>query len=371
MKITICFTGGGTAGHVYPGLSVLEMAAEKCIKNGTEHDFFWIGSSSGMEKRLLEEENIRYYGISTGKFRRYFSLRNFTDIFRISGGLLQSFRILLKEKPDLVFSKGGYVSVPPVIAAFIMRIPVITHESDYTPGLATRINSCFSKYIMLSLDDTKKYFKKRFYDKLLVTGNPVRKIFFNGSSEAGRKFLGITNDKPVLLVLGGSQGAREINTLIHELSEKLSSDFNIIHQCGDLDYNPDEVNGVSDYYQVPFFRSELSDVIAAADIVISRGGAGTIWELSAAGKASILIPLRGSGTRGDQVKNSRYLVSLEAADMLCDKVITGEMLYKKIVSLMNNMEMLEKYRKNIKNISSGDPSDIISEKILETAGGRL
>ncbi len=370
MKIKICFTGGGTAGHVYPGISVLEKTAEKAVENNIETDFFWIGSSSGMEKRLLAETDIRFFGIQTGKLRRYFSLRNFTDLFKICAGLVQSFFILLREKPDLLFSKGGYVSVPPVLSASLLNIPVITHESDYSPGLATRINSRFSKEILVSIEETKKYFKDKYQKNITVTGNPVRKKFFSGNPESGKKYLGIENNLPVILVLGGSQGAVEINRLIRALSGRITDKFNIIHQCGEKDYQPEAGKDLPNYYQVPFFREEFPDILSAADLVVGRGGAGTIWELSAAGKASVIIPLRGSGTRGDQVMNSRFLKSIDAAAVLDDKIITEDMLYNKILSLFANNDILNKYSKNIRIITKKDPAESISDKILKTAGGK-
>ena len=369
MKIKICFTGGGTAGHVYPGISVLDSLDEKGKKKGFESNFFWIGSSSGMEKNLLSEAEIKYYGIQTGKLRRYFSLKNFTDLFRIAAGLFQSFFILLKEKPDLVFSKGGYVSVPPVITAWLLKIPVITHESDYSPGLATRINSRFSVKILVSIGDTVKYFKEKYKSRIIETGNPVRKRFFTGNASEGKKFLGIENSLPVILVLGGSQGASEINNLIRDILGKIADKYNVIHQCGEKDYQPhfgkDQVN----YYQRPFFKEEFPDILASADLVVSRGGAGTIWELSAAGKASVIIPLRGSGTRGDQVMNCRFLKSIDAASVLDDEIITGEMLLEQIDKVFSDKNISEKYMKNIKIITKKDPADKISDIIIGSAGG--
>ena len=365
MKIKICFTGGGTAGHVFPGISVLEKIEEKSKKGDFETDYLWIGSSSGMEKRLLADSGIKYYGIQTGKLRRYFSLQNFTDLFKIAAGLFQSFFILLKEKPDIVFSKGGYVSVPPVISGWMLRIPVITHESDYSPGLATRINSRFSEKILISIDDTEKYFKPEYKKKLSVTGNPVRKKFFTGNAEKGKEYFGISNNLPVILVLGGSQGASEINNLIRSILDKLTENFNVIHQCGERDYNPDFGKDNKNYYQVPFVRDEFPDILASADLVVSRGGAGTIWELSAAGKAAVIIPLRGSGTRGDQVLNCSFLKAIDAASVLDNKVISEDMLYNQIKSIFENRETIVKYTENIKAITKKDPAEKISDIIIK------
>ncbi len=365
MKIKICFTGGGTAGHVYPGISVLEKIRQRSKKDGFESVFFWIGSSSGMEKNLVADTGINYYGIRTGKLRRYFSFKNFTDIFNIITGLFQSFFILLKEKPDIVFSKGGYVSVPPVFSAWLLRIPVITHESDYTPGLASRINSPFSEKILVSIDSTVKYFKEKYKEKIEITGNPVREKFFTGNADAGKKILKINNNLPVLLILGGSQGAFEINKLTRDIFNKISDNYNIIHQCGVKDYNPDFGKNNKNYFQFPFFKNEFPDILACADLVISRGGAGTIWELSAAKKAAVIIPLRGSGTRGDQVMNCSFLRSIDAASVLDDKLVTGDMLFNEINKLFLDKSLIQNYEKNISTITKENPAEKISDTILK------
>ena len=322
-----------------------------------------------MEKSLLSDTDIKYYGIQTGKLRRYFSLENFTDLFRIAAGLIQSFFVLLKEKPDLLFSKGGYVSVPPVITAWLLKIPVITHESDYSPGLATRINSRFSVKILVSIGDTVKYFKEKYKSRIVETGNPVRKRFFSGNPSAGKKFLGIENSLPVILILGGSQGASEINSLIRDILGKIAGKYNVVHQCGEKDYKPEFGKEYEEYYQKPFFKEEFPDILASADLVISRGGAGTIWELSAAGKASVIIPLRGSGTRGDQVMNCSFLRSIDAASVLDDKIITADMLLEQINSIFSDKMLLMKYMENIKIITKKDPADKISDIIIQSAGG--
>ena len=216
----------------------------------------------------------------------------------------------------------------------------------------------------------KKYFNKKYHDKIAETGNPVRKSFFSGKAEDGRKFLGINNSLPVILVLGGSQGAAEINNLIRLILGKISDKYIIIHQCGEADYKADFGTEYENYFQVPFFKNEFPDILASADLIVSRGGAGTIWELSAAGKASIIIPLRGSGTRGDQLMNCRYLRSINAASVIDDKIITDDMLIEKIDLLFNNSLKLDELRKNIKIITKTDPADQIAGIIIKYAGGK-
>ncbi|MCL2295007.1 MAG: undecaprenyldiphospho-muramoylpentapeptide beta-N-acetylglucosaminyltransferase [Spirochaetes bacterium] len=374
MKITVCFTGGGTAGHVFPGLAVMDSLAKFC-KNanagtGVSSDFFWIGSSSGMEKKLLKERGIKFIGIPAGKLRRYFSFRNFTDIFKIMAGIIASLCILLRKRPDIIFSKGGYVSVPSVFAGKILGIPVITHESDYTPGLATRINKRFSKLILLSFEESKKFFEEKYHNKLYFTGNPVRKIFYSANSAAGRKIASVSEDIPVIMVIGGSLGAREINGLIEKLLPELLKNYYVIHQSGnnkiseDISKLPEEFK--KRYKRYSFIGNEIADFIAASDIVISRAGAGLIWELAAVGKASILIPLRGKGTRGDQVENAGFLRSKEAAIVLDDEEILPDTLYNTIVSLISNKELIKKMENKIKELSKPESGDYISQKILES-----
>ena len=362
----ICFTGGGTAGHVFPGISVIN---ELCEDDGIDSgDFLWIGSNSGMEKRLVEARGIRFKGIASGKLRRYFSLRNLTDIFKITAGFFQAFFLLLKERPGIIFSKGGYVSVPPVIAGHILGIPVITHESDYTPGLATKINSMFADRILLSVDETLKYIKPKYRDKAVVTGNPIRKEFFHGDRAKGLAFLGLDEKKPVILIIGGSQGSGELNSLIYELRHKLTEKYYVVHQTGagsaGIDGDPIGKSDVAGYIQLPFIKEEIYHVIAAASLVITRAGAGSLWELSAEKKAALLIPLRGSGTRGDQVLNANYFRAQDAASVLDDKIITADQLYEAIEDIFTSGK-LEKFSSNIGKMAKPDSAKKIKEIICQ------
>ncbi|MDY5049022.1 MAG: glycosyltransferase, partial [Treponema porcinum] len=239
--ITIVCAGGGTGGHIYPGLAVADAVRTVCAENNRTVHIYWIGNSSGMDKTIVEK-NIgadgkpsadRFYGIPSGKLRRYFSLKNFFDLFKIFAGFIASFFILLKIKPDVLFSKGGFVSVPPCFSARILRIPVYTHECDFTPGLATRINAKSAKKILVSYKETAGFLGVSSAQKCIVTGNPVRPVFYSASAERGRSFLGIeAADKPVLLVLGGSLGARQINYLVKENIEWLCRRFIVVHQTG-------------------------------------------------------------------------------------------------------------------------------------------
>ncbi len=359
MSRKICFTGGGTAGHVFPGLSVIEALCSR--HNYKKDDFIWIGSTSGMEKKLLDEAGIQFRGILSGKLRRYFSWQNFTDILKIALGFIQAFCILLKVHPAIIFSKGGYVSVPPVLAGKLLGIPVITHESDYTPGLATKINAHFSNKILLSVEETKKYLKPAFQSKCVVVGNPVRTMFYSGNAAKGLAFLGLDTKKPLIFVVGGSQGSGEINDLIYSIRRELAEKYYVAHQVGARStIGKADVDG---YIQIPFIKEEIADVIAASDLVVTRAGAGSLWELSAAGKASVLIPLRGSGTRGDQVKNALYFKEQNAAAVLMDDTIKSQDLLAEIESIAGT-ERGQAYSVKMAQMARKDSAEAIAQQII-------
>ena len=319
---TFVFAGGGTGGHIYPGLAVADELRALASESGKEINIVWLGNSSGMDKNLVEKSGSvdSFIGIPSGKLRRYFSFKNFVDFFKIFAGALKSFFVLLKLRPAVLFSKGGFVSVPPCFAASILKIPVFTHECDFTPGLATRLNSRFATNILVSYEETKTYFSKEKREKIIVTGNPVRPAFYSPNPEAGRQFLfsersDYNPDKPLLFVLGGSLGAHQINELVAKNLDWLTERFNVVHQCGakDADSMPQNHEG---YFLHPFIYSQMCDVISCADVILSRAGANSIWECSVLGKPMVLIPLCGSGTRGDQVDNAHYFEEKGAAIVL-------------------------------------------------------
>ncbi|MBQ7539067.1 MAG: undecaprenyldiphospho-muramoylpentapeptide beta-N-acetylglucosaminyltransferase [Treponema sp.] len=329
---TFVFAGGGTGGHIYPGLAVCDELRSLAEKNNQEIKIIWLGNSSGMDKNLVEKSGSvdLFVGIPSGKLRRYFSLKNFSDLFKIFAGLVKSFFVLLRLRPAILFSKGGFVSVPPCVAARFLRIPVFTHECDFTPGLATRLNSKFASKILVSYDETKSFLPKEKRELAVVTGNPVRPVFYNTNPEEGRKFLfsersDYDPEKPLLLVLGGSLGAHQINELVASNLDWLAERFNVVHQCGakDADSMPKNHPG---YFLHPFIYKEMSDVISAADIVLSRAGANSIWECSVLGKPMVLIPLCGSGTRGDQVDNARFFEERGAAIVLLGEYAESDYL---------------------------------------------
>lgn len=375
-KIVIVFAGGGTGGHIYPGIAIAD-ELKKNSNESTKIEIHWIGNSKGMDSAIIEKNLLSsggsifcFHGIPCGKLRRYFSLKNFTDFFKIFAGFIKSFFILKKIKPDFLFSKGGFVSVSPCAAAAILKIPYFTHECDFTPGLATRINSKKASKILISYEETKNYFSSFQKEKCIVTGNPVRPAFYNDSSEAGKKFLGIDNGckKNILLILGGSLGANQINNLVIECLDELKKDFIVVHQTGKkfAQENPDIMSSGDDSYKpYEFIFNEMVSVIQSADIIISRAGANSLWECAVCSKPMILIPLCGAGTRGDQVDNAEYFSSKGAAIALTGKDATKENLLNAL-SEMKISETRNKFAENCKSIcKEKKPSEIIANLILE------
>jgi UDP-N-acetylglucosamine--N-acetylmuramyl-(pentapeptide) pyrophosphoryl-undecaprenol N-acetylglucosamine transferase len=263
-----------------------------------------------MDRKIVEGAGMEFFSIPSGKLRRYFSLQNITDVFKIAAGFFTARHILKQERPSLLFSKGGFVSVPPCVAAKTLGIPVFTHESDYSPGLATRINSRFAERIFIPYGESEAFYRGRSAGKVSVSGNPIRTEFAGADAAKGRAFLGMGDDERVLLVLGGSLGSLEINALVRASLPELTKYYTVIHQTGEND----EVSEPSARYKpYAYFRDEIPHIIAAAELVLCRSGAGTIWECKSLGKPMVLIPLRGSASRGDQVENARLFEKAGAA----------------------------------------------------------
>ncbi|MCQ2612908.1 MAG: UDP-N-acetylglucosamine--N-acetylmuramyl-(pentapeptide) pyrophosphoryl-undecaprenol N-acetylglucosamine transferase [Treponemataceae bacterium] len=332
----IAFTGGGTGGHIYPGLAVADelrkmLADNDAAGENEEIKFLWIGCNKGMDKSVVEKSGScdAFAGIPSGKLRRYFSLQNVADVFKIIGGFFAAFFVLLKYKPVVLFSKGGFVSVPPCYAAKLLKIPVFTHECDVTPGLATRLNSKCAEKILLSFEKTQKYFSEDMASRLVVTGDPVRPVFYEADRSAGLKFLGLETepDKPVLLVLGGSLGAKQINDLVTANLDWLCERFYVVHQTGKAWAEENDIEALKkqhpDYLPYPFIYGEMPHVMAAGDVVLSRAGSNFLWECAVTAKPLVLIPLSGSGTRGDQVDNAALFLEKEAAFVLGGRTVDG------------------------------------------------
>lgn len=371
--LTVVFAGGGTGGHIYPGIAVCEELKVLAKKNNTELKIIWFGNKSGSDKNIVEKSGIKsksvdaFSGIPSGKLRRYFSVRNFLDIFNVAAGFFVSFFLLIRLKPALLFSKGGFVSVPPCVAAAALKIKVFTHECDFTPGLATKINSRFASGIFVSYDETKRYFSGKLKEKIgkiTVTGNPVRLEFYNADAEKGLEFVFGSKDfkkkKPVLLVLGGSSGARQINLLVKENLEWLCERFFVVHQTG-LKQEQAEESALQaekhkgDYFPFAFIYEQMCDVTACADIVLSRAGANSIWECSCLGKPLILIPLSGSGTRGDQCDNAKFFEERGAALVLEGENAVSKNL-KACLEKMTDEDFRKKTAESCAELSKGEKS---------------
>ena len=285
----IVFTGGGTAGHVTPNIALIPKL------KSLGYDIHYIGSYEGIERKLIEDYRIPYYGISTGKLRRYFDLKNFSDPFRVIKGFMEAKQVLKTLKPDIVFSKGGFVSVPVVRAASSLKIPCIIHESDMTPGLANSLCIPVAKKVCCNFPETLQNLPE---EKAVLTGSPIRAELTKGSKEKGLSMCSFHGGKPVIMVIGGSLGAAGINTLVREALPKLLDDFQIVHICGKEKID-NLLLSTDGYKQFEYVKEDLKDLFAIADIVISRAGANAICELLALRKPSLLIPLPRKPRRSD------------------------------------------------------------------------
>ncbi len=322
----IVLTGGGTAGHVIPNIALLPMLQKQGF------NVVYIGSKEGMEKDLIKACNIPYHGISAGKLRRYFNLKNFTDALRVVKGFGDALSVLRKEKPDIVFSKGGFVTVPVVLAARWKRIPVIIHESDITPGLANKISLPFATAVCVTFPETIKAIPKK---KSYLTGTPIRSELFAGNKDKGLKICGFKSDKPVLLVMGGSLGAQRINECLCKAYEKLTERFNIVHIVGKGNLN--NINHPS-YKQFEFVSKELPHIFAATDIIVSRAGANAISEFLALKKPNLLIPLPLSASRGDQILNAESFEKQGFSKVLPEENMTPGSLLNEVWDLWENRQ---------------------------------
>ena len=345
MSLSIVFTGGGTAGHVTPNLALIkEFKAEGWNIN-------YIGSAEGIEKGMIQNVGIPFHAVSSGKLRRYFSLKNLLDPFKIVAGIVQSFFLFHKLKPDVVFSKGGFVAFPVVVGAWLNRIPVVAHESDMTPGLANRLSFPFVNKICLTFEAGKKHFKRQ--DKIEVTGTPIREQLFVGSRSKGLEMCGFNNEKPCLMVIGGSLGAGSINQSVRDALGQLTEQFQVIHLCGKGKIDP-SLNHIGGYRQFEYANEELADLFAAASVVISRAGANSLYEILALGKPHILIPISAMVSRGDQIQNARYFQGLGISVVIQDQALNAETLLAALQDVINNKNDIDKKIKALKIESATD-----------------
>lgn len=351
----IVLTGGGTAGHVTPNIALLPKLKE------AGYEIYYIGSYEGIERKLIESYEIPYYGISSGKLRRYFDWKNFSDPFKVLKGYGQAISILKKLKPDVVFSKGGFVSVPVVMAAKHCKIPAIIHESDMTPGLANKLAIPSATKVCCNFPETLQYLPE---GKAVLTGSPIRSELLKGDKVHALNFIGnFTAKKPTLMVIGGSIGSVVINDTVRKALPELLKEYQVVHLCGKGNLVP-ELDGTQGYVQYEYIKEELNDLFALADIVISRAGANAICELLALHKPNILIPLSAAASRGDQILNARSFEKQGFSYVLEEEKLTEETLLEAIRQVE---EKKNSYRKAMEASSRIDSVTKVFELIEEAA----
>ena len=350
----IVLTGGGTAGHVTPNIALIPALK----KEG--YEIHYIGSYDGMERAMIENLGINYIGISSGKLRRYKSVKNLKDPFRVLKGYNESVKVLKRIKPDVVFSKGGFVTVPVVFAAKKCRIPAIIHESDMSPGLANKLCIPKADYVLANFPEALEKLPK---NKGILSGTPIRQELFKGEREKGLKFCGFTGEKPVLLVVGGSLGALAVNEAVRKILPEITQKFDVVHLCGKgkADDNLKEVKG---YAQFEYINEEMKDIFKITDIAISRAGANAICELLALRIPNILIPLPAKASRGDQILNANSFKNQGFSEVLDEEDITEEGLLDIIYRTYDNSE---EYINNMKNSPQTDSIKIIMDLINNPA----
>ena len=351
----IILTGGGTAGHVTPNIALIPRLKEMGF------EISYIGSYNGMEKGLIEEVGIPYYGISSGKLRRYFSWQNFSDPFRVQKGYHEALSLLKELKPDIIFSKGGFVSVPVVGAARRLGIPVIIHESDMTPGLANKLSFSAATKICCNFPETLKTLPE---GKAVLSGSPIRAELLSGSREAALSFTGLDGKKPVLMVVGGSLGAVPVNNAVRDALPMLLETFDIVHLCGKGKL-AESLVGTPGYLQYEYISKEMADLFALADVVISRAGANAICELAALAIPNLLIPLSAAASRGDQILNARSFEKQGYSVVLEEEQITSEVLVSTVRELFENRQ---RYIDAMRSGSQSDGVKVITDLIAELCG---
>ena len=348
----IILTGGGTAGHVTPNIALIPRLKE------LGYEVSYIGSYDGIEKKLIEAEGIPYYGISSGKLRRYFDLKNFSDPFRVLKGIREAKALIKKIDPDIVFSKGGFVSVPVVRAAASRHVPVITHESDMTPGLANKLSIPAASKICCNFPETVATLPA---GKAVLTGSPIRSELLSGSREKGLTFTNLAGEKPVLMIIGGSLGATPVNDAVRRILPELLKTFDVVHLCGKGKLD-DSLKDTAGYRQYEYIREELPDLFALSDIVISRAGANAICELLALKKPNLLIPLSAKVSRGDQILNAASFEKQGFSLVVDEDTMTDDKLLEAVNKLY---EEKDSYRRAMEKTTQKDSVTVITELIEE------
>lgn len=349
----IVLTGGGTAGHV----SVNEALIPVFIEKG--YEIHYIGSHDGIEKELIKDRyhEVTYHAIQSGKLRRYFSMKNFSDPFRVGAGVLQAYSILRKVKPEIIFSKGGFVSVPVVLAAKLAKVPVVVHESDVTPGLANKLALPFSKHIFTVFEQTLNYVPA---GKATCTGAVIRPEIFQGDRKEGLRIAGLTGEKPVFIIMGGSQGSAVLNNAVRKELDSILDLFEIIHLCGkgNIDETLEQKKG---YTQFEYVTEGLPHLLAASDYAVSRAGSNAIFELLSVLKPMLLIPLSASQSRGDQLLNASLFKSLGIAQVIEEEELDDASMLEHFTSLTEDTDNL---MGNMRKVSQTKSPEKMADLIL-------
>ena len=327
---TIVLIGGGTAGHVTPNIALLPALQD------AGYDVQYIGTRDGIEQELIAREGIPYYAVPAGKLRRYLDWQNFTDLARIKFGFLKSLLLLIRIRPDIVFSKGGFVTPPIIWAAWLLGIPVVCHESDLTPGLANKLSLPFAKRVCYAFAETAKYLPA---GKAVHTGIPVRAELANGDDQKGRDLCAFSSEKPIILIMGGSLGSRAVNAAVRAALPDLLVEYQICHLCGqgNLDLELDQTEG---YAQFEYVTDELPHLFAATDYIVSRAGATTLFEFLSLQKPALLIPLSLQASRGDQIENAEAFRNAGYSLVLSEDSLTSDALCKSIRDLCGQSDAL-------------------------------
>ena len=370
----LAFTGGGTGGHIYPGLAVADRLRELLSIRGRSVRLVWLGSTKDSDRAAVEAAGLEFIPIPSGKLRRELSLENLADAFRVLAGYAASRRVLSKLRPRLLFSKGGYVSVPPCRAAAALGIPVFTHESDFSPGLATRLNAGIAETVFVSYEETRDAFPPARRPSVVVSGQPIRAAIRSGDPAAGRSRAGFPEGLPLILVIGGSQGARRLNNLVAAALPELLPKACVIHQTGPgnpgvpREALPPGLEGR--YRSFEYLREELPDLLAAASLYVGRAGAGSLWECAAAGLPMVLVPLAGTGTRGDQVENARWFAARRTAQVLEGRDAEDpSALVSACLGFLEDAEGLRAASRASRELGARDAADIIARAIADRAWG--
>ena len=322
----IVLTGGGTAGHVTPNLALIP----RLQADGWE--VHYIGAANSVEEGLVANlPGVTYHTVAVGKLRRYFDPKNFSDPFRVIKGVDQARRIIHRLRPNVVFSKGGFVSVPVVYGAWLNHVPVVIHESDMTPGLANKLSVPFAKAECCTFPEAVQYA----HGKGVYTGTPLRAEIFAGDPARGRERFGLTDSKPVLMVVGGSTGARAINEAVVAALPRLIANFQVLHLCGKGNLKA-ELTGMNGYVQCEYLNEEMADAYACADVLLSRAGANALCEIQALKKPALLIPYPKEVSRGDQVLNAESFRERGFSRVLDQAELTPDRLVDEIIALYHD-----------------------------------